>query len=156
MKRLQLAEPVRDRFQDKPTMVSDCSCVGTLWDEIYDSVYFSATTWRTIDKGLTRLAEAFHPVVDDKITYGRRINKLSYDEESKKTSIHWYDAETSTFESKTYDKTVVAVPFSVARLWRLPEMNPIMTEAITGLGYSYACKVAVSDGYISQVSRILR
>ena len=121
------------------------SCVeGTLWDEIYDGVYFSATTWKTIDKGLTRLAEAFHPIVDKKITYGRRINKLSYDESTKKTSVHWFDNTKSSTETLTYDKTIVAVPFSVARLWRLPKMNPVITEAITGLGYSYACKVAVS------------
>lgn len=118
---------------------------GTLWDEIYDGVYFSATTWKTIDKGLNRLAEAFHPIVDKKITYGRRVNKLSYDESSKKTSVHWYDNAKSSSETLTYDKTIVAVPFSVARLWRLPKFNPVMTEAITGLGYSYACKVAVSD-----------
>ncbi|KAG7528397.1 hypothetical protein FFLO_06188 [Filobasidium floriforme] len=116
---------------------------GTLWDEIYDGVYFSATTWKTIDKGLNRLAEAFHPIVDKKITYGRRVNKLSYDESTKKTSVHWYDNAKSSSETLTYDKTIVAVPFSVARLWRLPKFNPVMTEAITGLGYSYACKVAL-------------
>ncbi|KAJ9091829.1 hypothetical protein QFC19_008943 [Naganishia cerealis] len=116
---------------------------GTLWDDIYDGVYFSATSWKTIDKGLTRLAEAFHPVVDGKITYGRRVNKLSYDESTKKTSVHWWDQATSKTEKKTYDKTIVAVPFSVARLWRLPKFNPVITEAITGLGYSYACKVAL-------------
>ena len=118
-----------------------------MWDEIYDGVYFSATKWKTIDKGLSRLSEAFHPVVDGKITYGRRVNKLSYDEATKKTSVHWYENGSSTFEKKTYDKTIVAVPFSVARLWRLPSFNPVITEAITGLGYSYACKVSVSiDG----------
>ncbi|GHJ88713.1 hypothetical protein NliqN6_5115 [Naganishia liquefaciens] len=116
---------------------------GTLWDEIYDGVYFSATQWKTIDKGLTRLAEAFHPIVDGKITYGRRINKLSYDEKTKKTSVSWYEHETKSTESKTYDKTIVAVPFSVARLWRLPSFNSVIKEAITGLGYSYACKVSL-------------
>ncbi|KAJ9123058.1 hypothetical protein QFC22_001247 [Naganishia vaughanmartiniae] len=116
---------------------------GTLWDDIYDNVYFSATTWKTIDKGLTRLAEAFHPVVDSKITYGRRINKLSYDEKTKQTSVHWYDSKSAKSKSKTYDKTIVAVPFSVVRLWRLPKLGSVISEAISGLGYSYACKVAL-------------
>lgn len=130
------------------------SCIiGTLWDDIYDDVYFSATTWKTIDKGLTRLAEAFHPVVDGKITYGRRINKLSYDEKTKQTSVHWYDNKSSKTEKKTYDKTIVAVPFSVVRLWRLPNFNPVISEAISGLGYSYACKVAVSHWDISRYTR---
>jgi monoamine oxidase len=108
-------------------------------------VYFSATTWKTIDKGLTRLAEAFHPVVDGKITYGRRINKLSYDETTRKTSVHWYDSKNAKTEKRTYDKTIVAVPFSVVRLWGLPKLGSVISEAITGLGYSYACKVAVSN-----------
>lgn len=115
---------------------------GTLWSSIYDGVYFAANEWLTIDKGLSRLGEAFHPIVDNRLTYGRRIEALSYDEEKGKTGIHWH--ENGEKKSCEYDKTIVAVPFSVARLWRTPTLNPVMSEAISGLGYSFACKVAVS------------
>lgn len=115
---------------------------GTLWSSIYDGVYFAANEWVTVDKGLNRLAEAFHPVVDNRLTYGRRIEALGYNETTGKTSIHWkQDGEK---QSREYDKTVVAVPFSVARLWRTPRLSPVMSEAIIGLGYAFACKVAVS------------
>lgn len=115
---------------------------GTLWSSIYSNVYFSANEWVTIDKGLNRLSEAFHPIVDDRLTYGRRIDQISYDEETGKTGISWKkDGER---KSKTYDKTIVAVPFSVASLWRRPSFNPIITEAINGLPYAAACKISVS------------
>jgi hypothetical protein len=69
---------------------------------------------------------------------------LSYDEKTKKTGVHWYENKSKSFEKKVYDKTIVAAPFSVVRLWRLPALEPVIKEAITGLGYSYACKVSVS------------
>ncbi len=115
---------------------------GYLWSDIYDGVYFSASNWVTIDKGLNRLSEAFHPIVDNRLTYGRRVEKIGYDQETKKTTVEWY--KDGKKESKSYDKTLVAVPFSVARLWKRPALNPVMNEAVTGLGYAFACKVAVS------------
>lgn len=121
---------------------------GTLWSSIYDGVYFAANEWVTIDKGLNRLAEAFHPIVDNRLTYGRRIEALSFDEQKGKTGIHWH--EDGQKKSSEYDKTIVAVPFSVARLWRTPTLNPVMSEAISGLGYSFACKVAVSQAFVGR------
>lgn len=115
---------------------------GTLWDDIYDGVYFSATQWKTIDKGLNRLAEAFHPIVDNRLSYGRRIERLTYDEDTGKTGFSW-TGERGAKESREYDKTLVAVPFSVAKLWRMPAFDPVMREAISGLTYSSACKVSV-------------
>lgn len=115
---------------------------GTLWSSIYDGVYFAANEWVTVDKGLNRLAEAFHPIVDGRLAYGRRIEALSYNETTGKTGVTWH--EDGEKQRREYDKTIVAVPFSVARLWRTPTLSPVMTEAITGLGYAFACKVAVS------------
>ena len=43
-----------------------------LWGEWYDSVYFAASTWRTIDKGLESLPRAFLPHVQDRLTLGDR------------------------------------------------------------------------------------
>jgi hypothetical protein len=121
---------------------SNLANVGYLWSSIYDGVYFAATKWLTIDKGLNRIAEAFHPIVDNRLTLGRRIERISYNETTKKTGVSWY--KDGKLKSKTYDKTLVAVPFSVARLWRKPALNPIISEAVSGLGYASACKVAVS------------
>lgn len=123
---------------------------GTLWSSIYDGVYFSANEWRTVDKGLNRLAEAFHPIVDNRLSYHRRIERLTFNETTQKTGIVW--REDGKMKTEEYDKTLVAVPFSIARLWRTPKLNPVMSEAITGLGYSFACKVAVSWGHLSRLS----
>jgi len=119
--------------------VIDRLTTGTLWSSIYDGAYFSANVWKTIDKGLSRLSEAFHPIVDGKITYERRVERLSFNETTNKTGVHWKGGMSE------FDKTLVAVPFSVVKLWRRPSLNPVMTEAITGLGYAYACKIAVSS-----------
>jgi hypothetical protein len=115
---------------------------GTLWSSIYDGVYFAANEWVTIDKGLNRLAEAFHPIVDNRLNYGRRVEQISFNETTSKTGVTW--RKNGKKEPKEYDKTLVAVPFSIARLWKTPTLSPIMTEAVGGLGYSFACKVTVS------------
>lgn len=115
---------------------------GYLWSSIYDGVYFAASNWVTIDKGLNRIAEAFHPIVDNRLTYGRRVEEIGFDSKANKTTVTWF--KDGKKESKSYDKTLVAVPFSIARLWRRPALNPVMNEAVTGLGYAFACKIAVS------------
>lgn len=96
----------------------------------------------TIDKGLNRLSEAFHPIVDNRLTLNRRIEGITYDKESGKTGIKW--KEDGKYKTRSYDKTIVAVPFSVAKLWRRPSFSPALNEAINGLGYAFACKIAVS------------
>jgi hypothetical protein len=84
---------------------------GTLWSSIYDGVYFAANEWVTIDKGLNRLAEAFHPIVDNRLNYGRRVEQISYNATTSKTGVTW--RKDGKKESKEYDKTLVAVPFSM-------------------------------------------
>lgn len=118
---------------------------GTLWDDIYDGVYFSATEWKTIDKGLNRLAEAFHPLVDKRLKLGRKVQKISFDSASNKTAVHWRDSPFDKYaHNVTYDKTIVAAPFSTAKLWQIDvPLSPIMAEAVSSLGYSRACKVAL-------------
>ena len=44
----------------------------------YDSVYFSATNWRTIDKGLTSLPRAFGPHVFNRTMFGTFVRKLPF------------------------------------------------------------------------------
>lgn len=43
---------------------------------LYDNVYFSATYWRTIDKGLTRLPAAFGPQVINRTMFGTAIQGI--------------------------------------------------------------------------------
>jgi monoamine oxidase len=114
-----------------------------MWD-IYDTVYFSATTWRTIDKGLESLPRAFVPHIRDRVTYGRKVDGLVYNNKTGKISITWrQDPFAMTPESEEYDYAVVAVPFSKVRTWRLPTYSSLLSRAITTMNYQQSCKVAL-------------
>lgn len=117
-----------------------------LWGDFYDSGYFTATTWVTIDKGLNSLPNAFAPHIKDKITYGRKITGLKYNNETSKISLQWrdpgheFDMTPSTAE---YDYAVVAAPFTKVRLWNLPRYSSLLSRAINTMNYSPSCKIAL-------------
>ncbi|KAF1999220.1 hypothetical protein P154DRAFT_523440 [Amniculicola lignicola CBS 123094] len=113
------------------------------WD-IYDSVYFAATTWRTIDKGLESLPRAFMPHVRDRTTFGRKITGIAHDEETNKVTLSWRkDPFAQEVETEEYDYAVVAVPFSKVRLWKLPKYSSLLSRAITTMNYQQSCKIAL-------------
>lgn len=115
-----------------------------MWGEWYDSVYFGATTWRTIDKGLESLPRAALPLVKDKLTLNRTIDALTYDGDSDKVSVHWRtDPFTMETESETFDYAVVAVPFTKVRTWKTPKYSSLLTRAIQTMNYQQSCKVAL-------------
>ncbi|KAI9152236.1 L-amino-acid oxidase [Paramyrothecium foliicola] len=115
-----------------------------MWGSWYDSVYFAATTWRTIDKGLDSLPRAFAPHVEDKITFGRKIDGLAYNKDTSKVSLTWRnDPYDKVPESEEYDYAVVSVPFSKVRLWRTPQYSSLLSRAISTLNYAQSCKVAL-------------
>src|SRR5690349_21111485 len=62
-----------------------------LWGDIYDSVSFAATTWRTIDKGLNSLPRAFMPHAENKRTFGRRVEGMTWNNGTKKIAVNWRD-----------------------------------------------------------------
>ncbi|EHK99478.1 putative L-amino-acid oxidase [Glarea lozoyensis 74030] len=115
-----------------------------LWD--YDTGYFSATTWRTIDKGLESLPRAFMPHVQNKTTFGRYVSGLTYKPDSKKIAVNWRDASdklTMQAKSKDFDYAVVSVPFSKVRAWRLPRYSSLLSRAISTMNYQPSCKIAL-------------
>jgi monoamine oxidase len=113
----------------------------------YEWVYFSATTWKTIDKGLSQLPSAFMPLVKNRTTFGISVSSLQWNATSGKISAHWRPSWASPFSmttrSESFDYAVVAVPFSKVRLWRLPKYSSLLTRAINTLNYAQACKVAL-------------
>lgn len=110
----------------------------------YDSVYFSASTWRTIDQGLNRLPLAFTPLVENRTMFQTAIQEISYDETTDKVSVGYrpdpYQQEAETIE---FDYLITAVPFTKVRLWRLPEYSSLLQRAINTLQYEASCKVAL-------------
>lgn len=117
----------------------------SFWDTWYDGLYFSAATWSTIDGGLSRIPASFHPLVDNYTTMGRKIERVGWDAETQQVNLQWRNNYTDTdFQTSSYDYTVVAVPFSVVKNWRLPSlMSTTMTNAIKHMPYEQACKVAL-------------
>ncbi|KAJ5562137.1 hypothetical protein N7461_000898 [Penicillium sp. DV-2018c] len=116
-----------------------------IWGDLYDDVYFAATKWRTIDKGLESLPRAFQPHVAEKLTLNRTVDGLVYNETSGKVAVAWRkDPFQMTPETtKEYDYAVVAVPFSKVRLWELPRYSSLLSRAISTLNYQPSCKISL-------------
>ncbi|KAL8995572.1 MAG: hypothetical protein Q9169_004714 [Polycauliona sp. 2 TL-2023] len=119
---------------------------NSLWDYIYSCAYFGATTWKTIDGGLSQLPNSFYPHVGSITTMGRPIERAQFLPEEKQVVLSWKDSYTDiAFRNKTYDYVVIAVPFSKVRSWRFPNttFSPTLKNAITAMPYDTVCKVAL-------------
>ncbi|KAI9370252.1 flavin-containing amine oxidoreductase-domain containing protein [Aspergillus egyptiacus] len=120
------------------------SGTSPMWGDIYDGVYFSASEWRTIDKGLESLPRAFYPHIEDKTTFGRKVEGLTYNETSGKIAVNWREDPFQMIpESEEYDYAVVATPFSKVRLWDLPRYSSLLSRAISSMNYSPSCKLSL-------------
>lgn len=129
---------------DTTDYVAGSTDITDIWGEIYDGVYFGATTWRTIDKGLESLPRAFYPLVKDRLTLGRKITGLKYNNDTSKIALTWRDDPFAAEpQSEEYDYAVVSAPFSKVRLWDLPKYSSLLNRAITSMNYQQVCKVAL-------------
>lgn len=119
-----------------------------IWaSSLYENVYFGATTWRTIDKGLESLPRAYMPHVKDKLTFGRKVTGLTYNETTDKITVNWRNNGSLTFNpdgSEEYDYAVVAAPFTKVRLWYpMPQYSSSLSRAISTMNYAQSCKVSL-------------
>ncbi|KAL7623166.1 hypothetical protein AAE478_006847 [Parahypoxylon ruwenzoriense] len=116
----------------------------SFWNSIYDGVYFGATTWRTIDGGLSRLPQSFHPLVDNVTTMNRKIERVEWLDDIQRVKLQWKDNFTdAVYQNASYDYAVFALPFSIVKRMRLPTLPPTIKNAITNLPFASACKVAL-------------
>ncbi|KAF8459775.1 hypothetical protein BDZ91DRAFT_741582 [Kalaharituber pfeilii] len=115
---------------------------GSFWTDLFENTYFSATTWKTIDQGLQRLPDAFQPLLKNRISYGRKVSKTSWDNKKKLVKVHWkHDWTDKKFNTDEFDYAVVAVPFSITRGWRFePALPSLISRAVSSLGYASICK----------------
>ncbi|KAJ5652688.1 hypothetical protein N7507_010114 [Penicillium longicatenatum] len=128
------------------------------WDELHhnsnlgfdgSSDSLGETHWLCIDGGFSRLSDAFLPHVTDRLTVNRQIRKLESikgQNGTTRTRLSWYPSVTNrTFESKEYDYTIMAVPFTMTRFMDLPNFSSVLGRAISeaGLRFKSACKVAL-------------
>ncbi|KAE8418619.1 hypothetical protein BDV36DRAFT_253849 [Aspergillus pseudocaelatus] len=107
------------------------------------------TEWVCIDRGFNRLSDAFLPHVSDRLMLNRKIRKLEAvdgPDGRMQTRLSWYPSVGNrTYESKTYDYTIMAVPFTMTRFMDLPRFSSVLDRAISeaGLRFKSACKVAL-------------
>ena len=107
-------------------------------------VYFTASKWRTIDQGLSRLPNAFTPLVSNRTRFNTKVESLTWNSTTKKVTLAWRDKPFSkTTTSLTADYAVISAPFTKLRLWRLPPYSSLLSRAIASLNYDTACKVAL-------------
>lgn len=116
----------------------------SFWDNLYESMYFSATDWRTIDGGLTRLPSAFHPLIDGITHMNRKVQRIEFNESSQRVTLQWKSkALDRTFQNASYDLAVVTAPLALVRTWRLPGFSDLLQMAIDTYPYEQVCKVAL-------------
>ncbi|KAF9891054.1 hypothetical protein FE257_004989 [Aspergillus nanangensis] len=129
-----------------------------LWDDLYHNANFAldgsagshgTTEWMCIDRGFSRLSHAFLPHVRGRLTLGHKIRKLEpiiTRDDGRATRLSWYPSvRNRTLESKDYDYTIMAVPFTMTRFMDLPAFSSVLGRAISeaGLRFRSACKVAL-------------
>jgi hypothetical protein len=109
-----------------------------IFGTMYDDFTFASTKWKTIDRGLNRLPQAFGPVLGDKVTFNTRVTKIDFDGE--KVSVQWkkkpYDTK---YESREYENLIVAVPFSIVRTWHLPSKQFVSLAFYTQSTHVLTC-----------------
>lgn len=112
---------------------------------LYDNVYFSATQWKTIDKGLSSLPRAITPIVESRTHFNSVVNRMDWDEKKEKLTVYYRTRNDSWAESKTmeFDYVITAVPFTRVRLWQMPQYSTVLSDAIQTYEYESACKVAL-------------
>lgn len=115
---------------------------GTFWQYMYDFLYESADSWKTIDGGLSRLPRSFGPLVENVLRFNTKIERVNY--ENNKVTLEWKNNyKDANFQSSTFDYAIISAPFTVVRQWRLPLIDITMINAIKNLNYDTCCKVAL-------------
>ncbi|KAF2667825.1 hypothetical protein BT63DRAFT_441387 [Microthyrium microscopicum] len=121
-----------------------------VWGNTYEGVYFSASDWRTIDKGLSSLWRGMEPFTLNRTKLNTRVSALSYDNTTSKMTVKYRNTTADPFttapdaESSIYDYVFVAVPFSIVRAWRMnPPFSSLISRAIDSFDYDPSCKIAL-------------
>ncbi|KAJ0304495.1 hypothetical protein COL516b_005850 [Colletotrichum fioriniae] len=152
---------MRNRLQADEN-VTDAIRTATDYDVFWDEMVHNSnlgldgspdslgeTEWKCVDKGFNRISDACIPHVSSRLILNRKIHKLeSFDglDGRTRTRLSWYPStKNRTFESKEYDYTIMAVPFTMTRFMDLPQSSSVLGRAISeaGLLFKSACKVSL-------------
>ncbi|KAH6900567.1 L-amino-acid oxidase [Thelonectria olida] len=125
--------------------VASTDSLSAMWE--YDTVYFMATEWRTIDGGLSRLPAAFENLVKGRVLFNSKIHGVKYNDDSDTLTVSYRpagknprDVSSSTEE---FDYVFNTVPLNLLRFWELPAYSSLMQRAIERYNFGNAAKVAI-------------
>jgi monoamine oxidase len=125
--------------------VTPSNVVWPMWE--YETVYFMATEWRTIDKGLSRLPEAFRPLITNRTSWGTKVNGVKYNSDTNSLTVSSRPTGSDPFTTKNteeeFDYIFNTVPFNLIRFWDLPKHSSLLRRAIDRTVFDGAVKVAI-------------
>lgn len=135
------------------------------WDEIHHNSNLAQdgsasalgeTEWRCVDGGFSRLSDAILPHVQDRLVLNRQVRRIEavkdYLGNTTGTKLSWVDVHGNRSQTnpqppqtKTYNYTILAVPFTATRMMSLPSFSSTLSRAMAerGLRFKDACKVAL-------------
>ncbi|OHW95848.1 l-amino-acid oxidase [Colletotrichum incanum] len=125
--------------------VTPSNIVWPMWE--FETVYFLANEWRTVDGGISRLPAAFENIIKDRISYKTKVFSVKYNEDSNNLNVTWRKTGSNPWlkESTTeqFDYIFNSVPFNLLKYWELPPHSSLMRRAIERTVFLGAVKVAM-------------
>lgn len=116
-----------------------------MWE--YETVYFLATKWLTIQGGLSRMPAAFEPLIKDRVQYGAKVNGLHYNKDNNTLFVTWKPTGAEPFNTansiENFDYVLNSVPLNLMKFWDLPPYSSLLKRSIDRTIYANACKVAL-------------
>ncbi|UQC90251.1 L-amino-acid oxidase [Colletotrichum lupini] len=125
--------------------VTPSHVVWPMWE--FETVYFLANEWRTVDGGISRLPAAFENIIKDRIAYKTKVFSVKYNEDSNNLNVTWRETGGNPWSKNTtteqFDYVFNSVPFNVLKYWELPPHSSLMRRAIERTVFLGAVKVAM-------------
>jgi monoamine oxidase len=93
-----------------------------------------ANKWNTIKGGLSRMPEAFAPIVKGRIEFNAKVHAIKYNETGKTLAVSHRESGRNPRDVKstteTFDYVFNSVPFNLLKFWELPPHSSLMRRAI--------------------------
>ncbi|KAF2227562.1 L-amino-acid oxidase [Elsinoe ampelina] len=125
--------------------VTPSQVVWPMWE--YETVYFLANKWNTIQGGLSRMPEAFRPIVQDRIQFDSKVFSVQHNSQNNTLSVSYRPRGSNPREvtptTEQFDYVFNSVPFNLLKFWELPRYSSLMRRAIDRTVFGGAVKVAI-------------
>ena len=110
-----------------------------LWES--EDVYLLASEWRTIDKGMQRLTDAFKPLVLNRTKLNFEVGEVQHDKQTDKLNLMPPSDAGNSSDNMQVDYLFNSVPFNLVRFWDLPPHSSRLRRAINRMRYSGSVKM---------------